>query len=203
MTDDKTGTGNQKEQLLEVAIDLFGQHGFAGTSIRDIAKAVGKSVSNVYHYFENKEELWLAILEYSVNGLPETLREVAHGEGKPLERFERLLRCHLESGVRHQRELKIFFIDEERLSPRGKEINRRIQREILDIYVEQMRILQSHGVVRTRQVKILALNILGVINWQLRWYDPKGSLPAAQIHDEVVNFILHGMCGVAPEAGRA
>lgn len=188
-----------RDELLEVAIDLFAERGFVGTSIRDIAKAVGRSVSNVYHYFDSKEALWLAILEYSVKGLPETLRSVAHGDGAPLERFKRLLRVHLQASTRHQRESKIFMIDEERLSTLGKEVNRRIQKEILDIYVEQMRILQSHGLLRTRHVKILAFNILGTINWYLRWYDPAGDLKEDEVHDEIIDFVLHGICGQPPK----
>jgi AcrR family transcriptional regulator len=188
-----------REELLEVAIDLFAERGFVGTSIRDIAHAVGRSVSNVYHYFENKEALWLAILEYSIQELPDRLRTVAHGEGKPLERFRELIRVHLQASTRHQREARIFMIDEERLSPEGKEINRRVQKEILDIYVEQLRILQSHDLVRSKRITILAFNILGTINWYLRWYDPKGSLPEAEVHEEVLDFILNGMCGTPLE----
>lgn len=184
----------RRDELLEIAIDLFAEKGYVGTSIRDIAKAIDRSVSNVYHYFENKEELWLAILEYSVQGLPEKLRAVAHGEGEPLERFRRLLHLHLEESTKHQRETKIFFIDEERLSPKGKVINKRIQKEILDIYVEQFRLLQSHNLVRTKNLKILAFNVLATINWFLRWYDPYGDMSKEEIYDEIIDFVLHGMC---------
>ncbi|MCF8475326.1 MAG: TetR/AcrR family transcriptional regulator [Emcibacter sp.] len=184
----------RRDELLEIAIDLFAEKGYVGTSIRDIAKAIDRSVSNVYHYFENKEELWLAILEYSVQGLPEKLRMVAHGEGEPLERFKKLLKVHLEESTKHQRETKIFFIDEERLSPKGKIINKQIQKEILDIYVEQFRLLQSHNLVRARNLKILAFNVLATINWFLRWYDPEGNMSKEEIYDEIIDFVLHGMC---------
>lgn len=189
-----TRNNYRRDELLEIAIDLFAEKGYVGTSIRDIARAIDRSVSNVYHYFENKEELWLAILEYSVQGLPEKLRAVAHGEGEPLERFIRLLRLHLEESTRHQRETKIFFIDEERLSPKGKTINKQIQKEILDIYVEQLRLLQSHNLVRTKNLKILAFNVLATINWFLRWYDPEGDMSKEEIYDEIIDFVLHGMC---------
>ena len=53
-----------KDKIIRVAIDLFSAKGFKGTSIRDIASAMGMSISNIYHYFGNKEGLWLAILEY-------------------------------------------------------------------------------------------------------------------------------------------
>lgn len=189
-----------REEFLRVALDLFAKRGFVGTSIRDIAKAMGRSVSNVYYYFETKEDLWLAILEHSIQDLPTKLRAVARGPGEPLERFKEMVRLNLEVSVQHQRESKIFMMDEERLSEKGREINRKIQKDILDIYVEQLRILHSHGLVRTDRVTILAFNVLGVINWFLRWYDPKGSLTAEEVQDEVVDFVLHGMRGVPPES---
>src|SRR5690606_37574581 len=93
----------QRDELIEAAIELFAANGYAGTSIRDIAKLTGRSVSNVYHYFADKEALWLAILEYSVQGMPARLRAAVEGEGDGLARFRRLLRVHLEESVRHRR----------------------------------------------------------------------------------------------------
>jgi len=187
--------GGYREQLLDAALELFAENGFAGTSIRDIAKRAGKSLSNVYHHFENKETLWLAILEHSINGLPRKLRVVADSDEKPLDRFVHLLKTHMRNSLEYHRESKIFFIDEERLSPRGKEINRQTQNEILSIYVEQLKILQSHGFIKTKKIKILAFNILGVLNWHLRWFDPEGDSSAEEVHDELISFILNGMIG--------
>ncbi len=121
-----------RDELLDAAIELFARNGYAGTSIRDIAKLTGRSVSNVYHYFEDKESLWLAILEHSVQGLPEVLRAAAEGGADPRDRFRRTVAAHLARSVQHRREAKIFFIDEERLSPAGKRMNRRVQKEIRD-----------------------------------------------------------------------
>jgi len=186
---------NSKDELLEVAIDLFAANGYAGTSIRDIAKAVGRSVSNVYHHFHNKEDLWFAILEYSVSGLPEKLREAAYSDSDPLQSFQALIRAHLQSSVLHKRETKIFFIDEERLSPEGKKINRKIQKEIFDIYVGQLRILQSHGLIRTEHLRVLAFNVLGTINWFLRWQDFERERDQKEVYEEIISFVLHGACG--------
>jgi len=184
-----------REELLEAAIALFAERGYVGTSIRDIALAVNRSVSNVYHYFQNKESLWLAILEHSVKGLPERLRTAANGPGEPLERFKQMIRVHLQASTRHFRESKIFSIEEERLSPEGKEVNRRVQLDILTIYVEQVRRLEALGIVHSKHIKILAFNILATINWYLRWYDPTGDMTETEVHDEIIDFIVHGMCG--------
>lgn len=183
----------QKDELIEAAIELFAAKGYAGTSIRDIAKLTDRSVSNVYHYFEDKEALWLEILKYSVQGVPEKLRNAASPELPPLDRFRALLQVHLVESVRHRKEAKIFFIDEERLSPMGKKLNKQIQKEIFDIYHAELRQLQAAGLIRSPNVRILSFNVLGVINWHLRWQDRVSGFPIEEVHEQVIDFIMNGL----------
>ena len=184
---------SRRDELIQVAIDLFAAHGYAGTSIRDIANTTGHSVLNIYHYFKNKEALWLAILEHSSSGIPERLKSATQEPGEPIERFTRMLHAHLKQAVKHRREAKIFFIDEERLSRRGKKINQRVQREILNIYKEQLLALQEVGVIQSSNLNILAFNILGNINWHLRWQDKIKNMSKHAVRTEVVDYILRGL----------
>jgi AcrR family transcriptional regulator len=182
-----------KERLMETAIDLFASKGFSGTSIRDIANAMGVSISNIYHYFGNKEGLWVAILRYSVEELPSALREVCALDIDPLERFRLLLKTHLAFSETHRRESKIFFIDEDMLSEEGNRINRALQSEIMDIYLTQLGELRERGLIRTPHIKIAAFNIFGVLNWVLRWYRPGGKMGSEAVYEEVIDFIMHGL----------
>lgn len=185
-----------REELVEVAVELFARNGFAGTSIRDIADAVGRSVSNVYHYFENKEALWLAILERSVKALPARLRGALEGVSEPRARIAALVREHLDVSEQYRRESRIFFIDEERLSASGNKANKRIQREILTIYVAELETLRAAGLLADGDVRVTAFNMLGVINWYLRWSKPSaGQAKREQTVDQVLAFILRGATG--------
>jgi AcrR family transcriptional regulator len=49
-------------ELLEASLELFAERGYFGTSLRDIARAVGIRESAVYHYFSSKEALFEEIL---------------------------------------------------------------------------------------------------------------------------------------------
>ena len=53
----------RRSQLLEVAATLFSQRGFAGTTTRQIAAAVGTSETVLFRHFPTKESLYAAILE--------------------------------------------------------------------------------------------------------------------------------------------
>lgn len=48
--------------ILETALALVGRQGFHQTSVRDIADAVGLTQAGLLHYFESKDDLWVAIM---------------------------------------------------------------------------------------------------------------------------------------------
>ena len=184
-----------KERIMETAIELFAGRGFRGTSIRDIAGAVDMSISNIYHYFGNKEGLLLAILGRSSQEITEKLQLLERQKIDPLEKFKMILAEHLRlAGVR-TREAKIFSLDEEHLSPEGQEINLKYQRDILNIYRQTLKEMQQEGLVRFRSLTVLAFNVLGAINWQLRWYRPDGPLSMDEVVEEIGAFVLHGVLG--------
>lgn len=184
-----------KEKLIRVAIELFSTKGFKGTAIRDIARAMDMSISNIYHYFGNKEGLLLAILEHSSKILLDKLHEVSQMELEPFERFKKLVKTHIELSDYYKKEVKIFFLDEEHLSEEGEEINSKIQKGILQIYCNELKALKASGILNCDHITIMALNILGTINWHLRWYRTGGSLSIEQVTDEILSFILYGVVG--------
>lgn len=53
----------RRAELLDVALHLFAQKGFASTTIADISAASGTAHGLVYHYFRSKDELLIAVLE--------------------------------------------------------------------------------------------------------------------------------------------
>lgn len=182
-----------KDKLALSALGLFAERGFAGTSIRDIAKSTGLSISNIYHHFGNKEGLLLAILETASGRVLTSLQEASDQPGTPMERFKALIRTHLEMSRILKKESKIFFLDEEHLSPEGYRANLSYQRKILDIYREHLVALQEAGEVNFKSATIAAFNILGVLNWHLRWYRPEGRMSFEETSREVTDFILHGI----------
>jgi len=187
------------QKMLDVALDLFSQNGFKGTSIRQIAKMTGMTISNIYYYFDNKEGLLYAILEKATHQIVEELREVIDCDMEPLERFKLLVKTHFRSLLEvHRKEAKILFLDEEDLS----RLSKTFQVDILNIYRKELRELQSLGFVGQRNTTLLAFDIFGVLNWHLRWHNPEGPMTIEQISDEMLAFVLHGALG-SPDSSMA
>jgi AcrR family transcriptional regulator len=73
--DDRPSAGAQR--VLDAALDLFGEHGFEGTSLQDIADRLGVTKAAVYYHFHTKDELLKALVRPAFDDL---LALVAEGE---------------------------------------------------------------------------------------------------------------------------
>ncbi len=68
--------GKRREQLIQVAVDLFSRKGFNGTTTREIAAAAGVTEAIIFRHFETKEHLYTAIIDQKVNS-PDTAEWIA------------------------------------------------------------------------------------------------------------------------------
>ena len=72
----------RRDQILQVAMRLFAERGFRGTTTKEIAQAAGVSEAMVFRHFANKNELYRAIIDHKacnpeMNSPLEKLRELA------------------------------------------------------------------------------------------------------------------------------
>src|SRR6202167_2044447 len=53
--------GSTRERILDIALDLFTEHGYDKTSLREIADQLGFTKAALYYHFERKEDILLAL----------------------------------------------------------------------------------------------------------------------------------------------
>ena len=89
---DDSPESSARERILETAIGMFAEKGYAGTSVREIVEQAGVSKPVLYYYFQSKEGLFLAILEMAENLQTELLARILESAGNVLERLLLLYR---------------------------------------------------------------------------------------------------------------
>jgi TetR/AcrR family transcriptional regulator len=72
----RLSAGKRREQLLQVAIDLFSRKGFKGTTTREIAASAGVTEAIIFRHFATKEQLYTAIIDRRLNS-PEAAKWIA------------------------------------------------------------------------------------------------------------------------------
>jgi AcrR family transcriptional regulator len=109
--------------ILDAALDLFAEKGFFGTTLRDIASAVGVRESALYNYFASKDALFEELIVSSQEEKHERLQAIAADESldvKPA--LEQLAVAILENyeRPREQRLFRVLLSDGIRLARNGR-----------------------------------------------------------------------------------
>jgi TetR/AcrR family transcriptional regulator len=86
----KSMTASQKptaEKIMDVAEELFAQRGFDATSLGDITDRVGIRQPGIYKHFENKRELYIAVMARLFDPVLETLSSLPEDAFTPKKAF--------------------------------------------------------------------------------------------------------------------
>jgi TetR/AcrR family fatty acid metabolism transcriptional regulator len=87
----RTKTPDQAEKILGAASRLFGAQRFHEVRMEDIASEAEVGKGTLYRYFEDKEELYRAILARSAERWVNRMEEIVAGPGTPRRRLEALV----------------------------------------------------------------------------------------------------------------
>ena len=84
-----------RQNFVDVARQLFAKNGLENTTMNDIARASGKGRRTLYTYFESKEEVYSAVIEYELERLSDKLDEVSEMRMRPQDKIIELIYTHL------------------------------------------------------------------------------------------------------------
>jgi AcrR family transcriptional regulator len=159
-----------RQAILDAALELFADKGFFGTSLRDVAGAVGVRESALYNYFPGKDALFDAILAAHQDSKVERLAPLADGpisDGRAL--LVRLANSTLDGYVepREQKLFRILMSDGIRLARSGRlnlyERMGHSRERLHDI----LRRLIRDGWLRRADVMLLAMTFMSpLISWR-------------------------------------
>jgi AcrR family transcriptional regulator len=184
---------SRRQAIEDVASDLFREHGYAGTSIRDIARALSVQGASLYAHVTSKEDVLWAIVDRAATRFEraadaaESNAEIVH-PGDPVEALAALVRSHADVLTADVDEASVFVSEWRALGPERR-------REILerrDAYQARFRRRIQDGIAvgafAMTDPSIAASTILSALNGIATWYDPAGRLPADRIADHLVDL---------------
>jgi AcrR family transcriptional regulator len=89
-------------RTLRAAAELFAEHGVGATSYQMIADAIGVTKGAIYHQFNTKDEIIIAVAEMELAPLEDALEAAEALDGR-IEARELLLSLVIEHAVQHRR----------------------------------------------------------------------------------------------------
>jgi AcrR family transcriptional regulator len=100
-----------QERILDAARELFVKYGYRNVSMRQIARELGYSHGSIYYHFENKAELFYALVREGFRLLDKLFDEIMDQEGtEPERKLKNVLKGFIQFGLTHQSHYEIMFL---------------------------------------------------------------------------------------------
>ena len=167
---DGTGPSGPRRGVLEAALGLFAEHGFAGASIRDIATAAGMRSASLYAHYGSKEHILADLVMIGHADHHDHLRAASGSLGS-------LVRAHVRWHAEHPRLAVVVNAELHALSSQ-------LAAPILEIRdrATQLLLTAAGG-------DWLAAAAIGGMGIRVaNWYDPDGEYTVDEVADRYATF---------------
>jgi len=203
--EEQTRATSTKEGILDAAQDLLARHGYAGLSMRELALESGVAKATIYHYFQDKEEIFRQVLERDMRTVQEhVLTAIAKEEGclAKLRAF-----VYTMFSLMHARRTIMMSV----LRELGE--NKQLFREVMCTHRRThlgplMDLLEQgvkEGIFRPVNVEYTTYSLLGMINafvvfrFYLHGADVGGADLGEDVAEHTLQLILEGLQAPPPE----
>ncbi|HWI84135.1 TetR/AcrR family transcriptional regulator [Ramlibacter sp.] len=176
-------------KVLDEAARLFRSRGFEGTSVREIAKAVGMLPGSLYCHFDTKEALLVAVYVKGVQQITEAVRAAVDGVTDPWDRLEAACVAHLEAILRDDDYAQVVV----RVRPADVPVAHQSLIELRNRYEALFTALVAElPLGRGADRRILRLMLIGAMNSAQTWYRPGGRFNPRAIARKFIALLRQG-----------
>ncbi len=172
---------------MEAATALFGDRGYHGTSIRDIAERTGILSGSLYAHIRTKEDLLYEIVAGAAAQFIGGLERVLDSRASPEEKLRDAMRSHVRVLADNLEGARVFHHEWRALTASRREEIAALRDRYEEMWDEVLRDLRPVG---SRFARLLALS---AANWTYVWYDPAGSMSPEEVADRFSELLLHGV----------
>jgi AcrR family transcriptional regulator len=195
MTQSKPGRGRpgyDVDTLLSVAVEVFNDRGYDGTSMEDLSKRLGISKSAIYHHVESKGALLGLALDRALDGLTAVADETRALDLPAVDRLEHLVRGSVVVLVDQLPYVTLL------LRVRGNtDVERRAlarRRHIDDLVADLVKEAIGDGDVRPDvDAAVTSKLLFGLVNSLVEWYRPRRGDDGSSIADVVCRVAFEGL----------
>ena len=176
-----TMTTTARDRLLDAAVAAFAEHGFGGTTTRDIAARAQMSPAAVYVHHATKEDLLFAISLRGHHEALEILDAASQSGGSAVERIASMVDAFSIWHARNSRIGRVVQYEFGALTPEHRsviaDLRRQMEQHMRDALVAGV----DEGVLEVSDVRGTARAVLSLSVDLVRWFEPGGAHTADEL----------------------
>lgn len=184
---------SQKEVIIQVAVQLFKEKGYAATSMQDVAKNLDCTKAAIYYYFESKEDILLTIINETMQIAEEKIEHVISQDLNPPQMLKAIIKDHIYAVFEKKSFITVFFFDKNNLSSENLELIHQRRRKYEEKIAQVIKRGMDEGYFAKTEVLPVVYGILGMCNWMVQWYKPEGKFEPDEIAEIYWDIAYKGL----------
>jgi AcrR family transcriptional regulator len=191
---------NREHEVVEAAVKVFYEKGYAASTIQDVADVVGVLKGSLYHYISSKEDLLFRILQESHEQTRELMTEISELEVEPMERLRTYLERTYLWYLSHPERVSVYFNQQQHLTG-SKRSEMLIQMREYEHYLREL-LAEAKGAGALRSdldLKLASFFLLGALNSLPTWYRVGGGYSPEHIAREFTAMSLQSLTAAPAE----
>ncbi len=188
----KRDPDTKREAVLRTAVRLFLERGFWRTSLTDVAERLKITKPALYHYFHNKEEIYLECYRWGISLIQTKICEIQASKCTGLQKVADFI-YNYAIVIAGDFGRCVVRQDDRELSARARAEVRAYKREV----DRSLRAFIGKGIedgsIRACDAKLAAFSIAGAVNSLAHWFKPEAGLSSEEVAAGLVDILTKGL----------
>ncbi len=184
-----------RQRIIHEAAGEFARLGFDQANINTIAELAGIGKGTIYLYFENKRELFLAMLRHIAQAHIASIRAALAPEGTLQQRLERLFLAFAHLAEQENDSFNVYMSALYGVNRAFQEEAKRLLRDYIAVIALMLEESRARGEIRCQNIEALALMVLSLTESYVLSARVLGRSEQALAHEgrAVAHALLHGI----------
>ncbi len=184
-------------RILSAAAHLFLTRGYAQTTVRDLARAVGILSGSIFHHFESKEEILEGVMAEVAARSTERMQRAAGSAKTPIASVRELIRSELEAIHGESSEAMTLLATEWRSLGEPARARLVLARELYEeVWLSALR--RASKELAPIEPFILRRLIMGMTSVTATWFRPHGPMSLDTLTDHILSLVVRRTARHAP-----
>jgi AcrR family transcriptional regulator len=188
-----------RDQILTHAARLFRHHGYAATTLREIADAAGIKAGSIYYHFGSKDDILGEVLDAGIDAVMSAVQEriaALPPDASYRRKIAAAIDGHLFGLLHHgdftSANIRVYG----QIPPAAKAKHRIVRRSYARYWDDLLQAALAAGELRQdTNLAVIRLYLIGALNWTVEWYNPnRGSFKSFSSQITAIVFD-----GIAPQ----
>jgi AcrR family transcriptional regulator len=180
----------KKERIMAEAIRLFYEQGYRGTTLEQIADALGVTKPFVYGVYDKKTDILFDIALQNISSSLEAAQQGFDSKGSVSERLVEVVRRLTKVCIDHQEAVAVYFREQTSLEPEQLRVIHGLHKK----FDRVLALLLEDG-VRQKEFSLddsrtASLAISGMVSWTYVWFRNSGRLSQHELMEQMAQYAL-------------